>query len=195
MLLGVVGLAIAVHFSNLSEAPEFLVDAARRQATELFREIGVEIDWHESADRDVDGPGIVRMTLVNAAADRRLRNAEHPVLGVAMRTALDTRVSWVYYARVAAEAERHAVPVVPVLASAMAHEIAHLLQSREAHSPAGLMSARWSRAHFRRAALGTLRFTAEDAASLRGSDTEASGGVAGRSHAEALPAIASRQRD
>jgi len=62
-------------------------------------------------------------------------------MGAAVSTPGSTRLAYVYYRRVRAEAERHAASISQVLACAIAHEIGHLLMPEAGHSPAGLMRA------------------------------------------------------
>jgi hypothetical protein len=54
-----------------------------------------------------------------------------------------------------------------LLGSAMAHEIGHLLKGSNSHSPRGLMSAQWHVDELHAAAVGSLNFTAADAALMR----------------------------
>jgi hypothetical protein len=54
-----------------------------------------------------------------------------------------------------------------ILASAMAHEVAHLLLPDGQHSPDGLMRACWTRDDFYRAEQGQLRFSVEQASQIR----------------------------
>ena len=57
-----------------------------------------------------------------------------------------------------------------MLACAIAHELGHLLLPTAGHSDLGLMRAWWDRDDFGRAERGQLRFSAEEAALLRGRD-------------------------
>jgi hypothetical protein len=54
-----------------------------------------------------------------------------------------------------------------VVASAMAHEIGHLLLGPDAHSSRGIMSAHWGRQQWIRMSIGSFLFTPEEAARLR----------------------------
>jgi hypothetical protein len=54
-----------------------------------------------------------------------------------------------------------------VMGAAMAHEIGHLLLQSEAHSPSGIMQLSWSRADLLDATRGQLRFTPDQAATMR----------------------------
>ena len=96
-----------------------------------------------------------------------LRHTPDTVMGAALRTPSGTRVAYVFYRRVRAEAERYAVSSASVLACAMAHELGHLLLPGRGHSPDGMMRARWSRDEFQRADQGRLRFSSEQIDMLR----------------------------
>ena len=78
--------------------------------------------------------------------------------------------SWVFYDRVlrAGPDDSH---VAAVLAHAMAHEIAHLLQGINRHSETGILKAHWSGTDCARMAFFPLMFTPEDALLIhRGSE-------------------------
>ena len=49
----------------------------------------------------------------------------------------------------------------------MAHEVAHLLLPHESHSVDGLMRSAWNAADYRKARLGQLLFTDEEAQLMR----------------------------
>jgi hypothetical protein len=65
------------------------------------------------------------------------------------------------------EASEANLPPVIVLAYAVAHEIGHLLLGDQAHSPQGLMRARWTANDFLAMAQNRLRFTPEQVKELR----------------------------
>jgi hypothetical protein len=54
-----------------------------------------------------------------------------------------------------------------LLGDTIAHEIGHLLKGSKSHSPSGLMMAHWQANELRAAAMGSLNFTADDAALMR----------------------------
>ena len=89
-------------------------------------------------------------------------------MGAALRTEHGTRLAYVFSRQVQMQADHFGVSNTLVLACAIAHEIAHLLLPSGDHSPLGLMRAGWDRDDFGRAERGQLRFTAEEAALLRG---------------------------
>ena len=58
----------------------------------------------------------------------------------------------------------------------MAHEVAHLLMPSVAHAPSGIMRNDWTPSDYRRASLGQLRFTEEQAQLMREAIAASHGG-------------------
>ena len=155
-------LAIVIHLTNVADAPDAVVRDAQQQVTNLFRDAGVEIRW------EIDGQSsghaqAVRLTLLPFETGA-LRHGRGAVLGAARPSADGIGTAWVFYQRVAREADRHGVAVAPILAGAIAHEIGHLLQRVRGHAERGLMRACWNRGDYLRASAGRLRFSVADAA-------------------------------
>jgi hypothetical protein len=156
-------LAIVIHLTNIAEAPAAVVRDAQQQVTSIFLDAGIDVRWAEDV-RQVHGHAdVVRLTLVPLETGA-LQHDRRVILGAAMPSSNGIGTAWVFYQRVAREAERHGVAIAPILASAVAHEIGHLLQRRRGHSERGLMSACWNRGDYLRASAGRLRFSAADAA-------------------------------
>ena len=159
--------AVVVHLSNLAGVPAHIVGAAQAEVTRTFAEAGVAIEWAgPSQPYTVGQSDVLRLHLV-AQETGNLKRRIHPVLGAAVTTELGTRVAWVYYQRVEAEAARSSVRASLVLASAIAHEIGHLLLPGRVHATTGLMRACWDDGDFQRAARGTLRFSPAEGAEIR----------------------------
>jgi hypothetical protein len=156
-------LAIVIHLTNVPDAPASVVRDAQQQVTDLFRDAGIEVRWEIESQSLRGHAEAVRLTLLpfETGALQRGRGA---VLGAAIPSADGIGTAWVFYQRVAREADRHGVAIAPILASAIAHEIGHLLQRRRGHAERGLMRACWNRADYLRASAGRLRFSAADAA-------------------------------
>src|SRR5262249_38908584 len=114
----------------------------------------------------VDDADVVRVVILPNETGV-LRRASDTVMGAALRTAGGSRVIYVFYERVRAEAERYDVSTALVLACAMAHELGHLLLPAPGHSRDGLMRPCWTRDDFQRASQGTLRFSSEQAKQIR----------------------------
>jgi hypothetical protein len=161
-----IAVTIVLQMSNLADAPRSLVRAAQAEVTRVYGDIGVHVDWAEPlSSRASDQPAIRVVLLAYETGD--LRRSPSIVMGAAVPTPEGTRVAYVFYRRVRAEAERHAVSGALVLACAIAHELGHVLLPLREHSPAGLMRACWNRDDFQRAEQGRLRFSADEGAEIR----------------------------
>jgi hypothetical protein len=75
--------------------------------------------------------------------------------------------AFVFYDRVLRSAHDRHQDIARVLASAMAHEMGHLLLPASAHSPSGIMRADWDGDDLRRIASGSLQFTAAQVDAIR----------------------------
>lgn len=152
-------LAICLHVVNVSSASPATIVDAQRQLDATYESIGVPIRWSLE-------PGSI-LIVVRDDEPGRLRDAAKPVLGVAIHAAQGSPAAYVFYRRSVEQADRFGVPRAVVVAAAMAHEIGHLLLPTPQHADTGLMRGCWDYDEFLRAARGTLRFSADEAASIR----------------------------
>jgi hypothetical protein len=156
-------LSIVIHVTNIAAAPPAILRDAQQQVAEMFRDAGVDVRWAAECEPLRGHAGAVRLTLLPYETGA-LQRDHRAVLGAAMPSANGVGTAWVFYGRIAREAERHGVALTPVLASAIAHEIGHLLQATPGHTDRGLMRAAWNRDDYLRAGNGRLRFSAADVA-------------------------------
>jgi len=162
----IISLALVLRLHNLAGAPPATLDQAASELTRVYHGLGVSLEWTSAVAAAPAGANVVSMiVLPDETGD--LRHTPDTVMGAALRTPSGTRVAYVFYRRVRAEAERYAVSSASVLACAMAHELGHLLLPGRGHSPDGMMRARWSRDEFQRADQGRLRFSSEQIDMLR----------------------------
>jgi|SRR5579871_126047 len=152
-------LAVCLHLVNVSSASPATVAAAEHDVAAMYASIGVPIRWTDDAD--------AMLLIVRDDEPGTLRRASQPILGVAIRAAQGSPAAYVFYRRAAAQAERDSVPAATVIAAAMAHEIGHLLLPASGHAHRGLMRACWDHDDLVNAARGDLRFSPEQAASIR----------------------------
>ena len=164
----IISLALVLQLHNLAGAPPATLDRASSELTRVYRELGVSLEWTSAVTGAPVGANVLSV-IVLPDETGNLRHTPDTVMGAALRTPSGTRVAYVFYRRVRAEAERYAVSSAFVLACAMAHDLGHLLLPGHGHSPDGMMRARWSRDEFQRADQGTLRFSSEQALLLRAS--------------------------
>lgn len=162
----ILAVALVLQLHNLAGVPPVVVDNAASELTRVYDELGVHVEWNRAAAARVADREIVHVVLL-ARETGELRRAADTVMGAAVRTPNDTRVVYVFYQRVRAEAERYGVSTPLVLACAMAHELGHLLMPGRGHSANGLMRACWSRDDFHRANQGRLLFSRDQVARIQ----------------------------
>ncbi len=163
-MLQALALAVVLHLSNIAGAPAQLVATAQTEVARTYSAMGVPIVWRShQAITDARAIQVVLLPLETGG----LRQSKGSVMGAAVHTPEGTGVAYVYYRRVAQQAQQYDVPYAMVLASAIAHELGHLLLGSHEHAPAGLMRACWRREEFRQAAQGRLRFSAAELAAIR----------------------------
>ena len=158
MLLPALAITVVVHIADLAGVPPPVLREAKAAAADILADIDVRVEWADASEPPAPASPLIRLTILMHEGGA-LRSRDRSVMGAAVRTAMGTRVAWVYYERVRQEAARHLVPAARVLACAIAHEIGHLVQPSPGHVADGLLRAAWTAADFRRASAGRLRFT------------------------------------
>ena len=162
-MLHVVSIAVVLQLSNLSGAPASVVSSAQAEVVRVYAAAGVSMEWGSEAPAD-DVRSIHVVLVPLESGD--LRRIADTVMGAAVWTPLGNGLAYVFYRRVEEHAALHNAPPERVLASAVVHELGHLLVTR-GHSPTGVMRACWRESEFRQAAAGVLGFSARDVAILR----------------------------
>ena len=152
-------IVVSIRLFNISAASAPIVDEAQRLFTQIYAAIGVTVEW-------TDRPSAL-LLIVRDDEPGDLRRASQPVLGAAIHTANGSPVAYVFYRRASDQAEGYAIGSSAVLATAMAHEVGHLLLPTGEHSRDGLMRACWDYTEFLRAATGQLRFSKEEGEKIR----------------------------
>ena len=166
MMIYAIALAVVLQINNVVDAPRADLERAQQEVTRLYRKIGVDIAWTSSDAPHAAALRAIRVVLVpDEGGD--LRHRQTPVMGAAVVTDQGTQIAYVYYRQIESQARQYDVSVTMILASAIAHEVAHLLLPGAQHSPAGLMRACWTRDDFYRAEQGQLLFSTEQASLIR----------------------------
>jgi hypothetical protein len=132
---------VRVVLNGTGQLPASAVLRAQSIASDLFREAGVTIVWAEATDP----PGDRGLTITLTPRAEAAQTLGADAMGVAPSPGDGTRgtQAYVFADRVAAFANLHAVPLGYVLASAIAHELGHLLLPPSAHTADGIMRATW----------------------------------------------------
>ena len=166
MLIHAIAIAITLQINNVAHVPTGHLERAQQEVIRLYHNIGVEVAWTgPDAARATPAPDI-RVVLVPYGVGDMLHR-EKLVMGAAVLTKLGTSVAYIFYREVEGQARQYDYSLPMILASAIAHEVGHLLLPDGRHSPEGLMRACWTRDDFHRANQGQLRFSNEQAAQIR----------------------------
>jgi hypothetical protein len=167
MLIHAIAIAVTLQMNNVAQVPTGHLERAQQEVSRLYHNIGVDVGWTvPDASRATPAPDI-RVVLVPSGAGDMLHR-EKLVMGAAVLTKLRTSVAYIFYRQVEAQARQYDYSLAMILASAIAHEVGHLLLPDGRHSADGLMRACWTRDDFHRANQGQLRFSTEQAAQIRG---------------------------
>jgi hypothetical protein len=146
-----VGLHVAVAICEARNMPPDMVASAERIAGDVYRAIGVAIEWSDAGCATDEHSLTVNMIPRHAS---RL-DVTDVTLGFAEP---GTSVATILYDRVAAFARRFHVKPEVLLGYTIAHEIGHLLLPPNSHSPQGVMR---SAINLQEASEQRLRFTKE----------------------------------
>jgi hypothetical protein len=148
-------LAMAAHISiaicGSEQVPRPLLERAEVIAADVYRDIGVAIDWSEGDCGDNEGG--LEVDLVSRD------DLEAPVADVTVGFAEPgSSVAIILYDRVAKFSKRFGLKREVLLGYAIAHEVGHLLLPPHSHSLSGVMRATID---IDQAAQKRLRFTRE----------------------------------
>src|SRR5690242_7307428 len=153
------GLGSAAELTVFTEGDDAFQPAvtymAKGQATKMFARIGVHVSWRAGVKPSGDGEAVqIRFEPANG---------RHPGATAFTEPFAPERVIIVFADRIAAITELRPDLKAPVLAHVLVHEIGHVLLRSNAHSPTGVMKARWSSADYSEMLRRPLRFEPEDA--------------------------------
>jgi len=127
-----------------------VITRAQTLAKEMFDQIGVALVWSDLKHcPETPRPIVIRLSVdtPHEVLPRALA-VSYPFEGVHIR---------VFYDRV--RAVTPSCPLDVLLAHVLAHEISHMLEGTDWHSPGGMMKNRWDRNDFARMARQPLPFT------------------------------------
>jgi hypothetical protein len=151
---------IAIVLQDQAGVPTRTLTRAQNVTSQIFAASGIELQWTKTP---IEGRR-VRLTVVN----HRLKNLPKPAVGYTTLTPPGSEnYAIVSLPAVEEVAQSEDVALEIVLGASLAHEIGHLLLRSSAHSPAGVMSPRFTRRELRSAASGRLLFSTQEAERLR----------------------------
>jgi hypothetical protein len=156
---------IAIRVDDPNGSVTASLPRAQAIATDIYRQAGVTLQWAVDESTSANRTLMVIMTTSAMAPAGITRDAT----GVAPTPGDGSRgtTAFVFSDRVAAFAKAYRLAESDVLASALAHEIGHLLLPPNAHAANGIMRASWRPAFFPPKAPGVPGFPPEQARLLR----------------------------
>jgi hypothetical protein len=170
-------LRIVVHVANHATVTMTDLQEAQRQVIAVYRDAGVVVDF-TTTPRPILAFGLAHHVELVVLSDEMLAMEVRSgyvtakVVGNASRALMR---AYIYYRHLAKHASDTRSPISRALGIAIAHEIAHLLLPRHSHSTNGIMQAQLTGRVTR-----VPRFTASQAAAMRGFLNEAAQGVRDR---------------
>ena len=137
----------------------WVITQAETITTRMFAEIGVGVEWRQSANcNTVQGESLIVQLSTGAPQD------QFPGALAYARLSDGVHIE-VFYDRVSRAVEPRRVPAL--LAHVLAHEIAHLLEGVGRHSAEGVMKAHWDERDFLEMSDKPLPFAPEDVELIR----------------------------
>jgi hypothetical protein len=165
------GLRVRIYDS--ARLPRAQMVKALRDAGGLLATVGVEVQWGDCSTGTAPscaqplGASEVALRLVHTPTPPQFQG-NLPLGDSLIDEHLHTGVlATIYYERVEWLANAAGMPVAPLLARTIAHEMAHLLIGSHHHGESGLMRAVWSSEDLKRSRSEDWGFTAADAAAIR----------------------------
>src|SRR5579864_2144128 len=163
---------VTVFVSDSANAPEPIVLAAERNAGRIFHNAGVGVEWVNCGAQDGNrsqaqcdnrmSPVLVVRIIPHA------RTLGDDIFGVSF---LDhdsgTNADLFFEPIEQLHQQNRDISLAPILGDVLAHELGHLLLGSNAHSRDGIMQPHWTREQLRRVAMGQMRFSKEQAATMR----------------------------
>ena len=171
---------IYMRVYNYAEAPDAVLGAAKAEATRIYRQSGIKLEWvdcpcsvedvpnYPACQSLAGGPAVLQAKILPKSMAKRL-GAPRLAFGLAMipKDGGFAFHSSIFYHRVEALAQGGGVSRAVILGHILAHEIGHLLLGRGSHSGSGIMHVPWDKLQLRRASEGRLHFTSRQGKQIR----------------------------
>ena len=161
-------LIITINIFNDAGVPDSALETAKHETSRIFTAAHLQIRWNDCMTTPSVPAGSSCRDLRAAANELNARivpagkRQNEDIFGVAFLGADGTgKYSDIFYDSVEMLRTQRPINIGRLLGHVMAHELGHLLIGSHAHSPWGLMCAKWHAQELRRMEMGTLFFTPE----------------------------------
>jgi hypothetical protein len=164
---------VTVFVNDSASAPERIVLAAEQSAGRVFHQAGVEVEWmncgaqdgnrsHTQCRDNMMSPSLVVRIISHA------RTLGDDIFGVSFVDHDSGTYADLFFEPIEQlHQQNRDISLAPILGDVLAHELGHLLLGSNAHSRDGIMQPHWTREQLRRVAMGQMRFSKEQAATMR----------------------------
>lgn len=169
-------LVIPVLVYNYAKVSPETLHSAQRQAGRIFRETGVEFEWHECrvttsepqkdpyCSHGLRGTDLVLKILPQSRT--QAFGVEKDVAGLVPPGEMVSD-AFVFYDRLRDIARRESADVAFLLGSIIAHEFGHLLMGSETHSAGGVMRKEWTDRALAGASVQEMEFSPQQSQQIR----------------------------
>lgn len=151
--------ALTIRLYNLAPVGSYRLRCARRVATRIFQNAGLEVRWIDAPATSLEAwredlsvsfaPPAALPDEIPVRIVARLPGRLYPgALGIARTAARSGVPITVFYDRIEDIARQHGICPAVLLGHAIAHEVGHLLLGSAGHASRGLMRPRWDCADF-----------------------------------------------
>jgi hypothetical protein len=133
---------VTIYVQNEAQIDRSLLRSAQQEASRVFRQFGIELQWREhrpAAGDHVPAPE-VSIVLMSAEMAARKSQSEQVADATLATSSRRTGRAYVFCDRVTTTARQHAISENLVLARAFMHELGHMIAS-VGHASRGIMRA------------------------------------------------------
>lgn len=159
---------------NQAEVPQEVLKRGEREATRVYRSLGINLLWTDTLESTTNPRIIVNIVskptggIPSVPDFLAVKSADWRVLGVAPgNKERRDLVAWAFYERILDFTTILGLDPGVLLGHVIAHEIGHLLLPYDSHSQVGLMRSGWDKLQAANAAMGTLTFTPGESGLIR----------------------------
>jgi hypothetical protein len=150
---------LSVYLRNDARVPADTHEAAKAVVSRIYLNVGLDVRWS-------DDTAPLTVILRPRGATEMVRRGEDALGYTPGGQAERGKLAFILMDRVTAIARGYDAPTFVVLGAAIAHELGHMLLTKE-HSAAGVMKAYLNQTDFRKAGNGQLTFTEDQSQRLR----------------------------
>lgn len=143
-------------YINAHDDSEQLLGPSKLLASDLFKKIGVRLNWHKGEMRAGQGSFGIR------TVDHAPESATQEALASSRLLASSGVEITVYEDRIRQFLHDHRSVAEVATAYVLAHELAHVMQGVDRHSESGILKAHWSAQDLKEMAFQKLAFTTFD---------------------------------